>query len=110
MTPFPEEALLTRTFEAWRKEFRAILETHRQDIQHRLEKIEREIEKKSDKDTVDVLIRSLTDDVKRHGRALEQLAVEVGSKVDKETLWKFVGVCLSVLSVISSVLGYMILR
>ena len=46
------ERLLVRTFEAWRSEFRGILEDHRREIQARLEKIEREIEKKSDKETV----------------------------------------------------------
>ena len=48
--PFDWEAserLLVRTFEAWRSEFRGILEDHRREIQDRLEKIEREIEKKS---------------------------------------------------------------
>ena len=40
------EELLARTFDHWREEFRSILESHRREIQDRLEKIEREIEKK----------------------------------------------------------------
>jgi len=39
------EELLARTFDHWREEFRSILESHRREIQDRLEKIEREIEK-----------------------------------------------------------------
>jgi hypothetical protein len=46
------EEMLARTFDAWRKEFRGILENHRREIQDRLEKIEREIEKKSDKEKI----------------------------------------------------------
>ena len=38
------ERLLAKTFDAWRAEFRRILEDHRREIQDRLEKIEREIE------------------------------------------------------------------
>ena len=48
------ERLLARTFDAWRAEFRQILEDHRREIRDRLEKIEREIEKKSDKENVDI--------------------------------------------------------
>jgi len=46
------ERLLAKTFDAWRAEFRSILEDHRRDIQDRLEHIEREIEKKSDKENL----------------------------------------------------------
>ena len=42
------ERLLAKTFDAWRAEFRTILEDHRRDIQNRLETIERRIEQKSE--------------------------------------------------------------
>jgi len=39
------ERLLAKTFDAWRAEFRTILEDHRRDIQNRLEMIEHRLEK-----------------------------------------------------------------
>ena len=75
----PGEAYLTRTFDVWRAEFRAILEDHRRDIQDRLEKIEREIEKKSDKENVDLLVRSLREDLRRHAEDIKAVSVKVQS-------------------------------
>ena len=60
------ERLLAKTFDQWRSEFRSILEEHRRDIQDRLEHIEREIEKKSDKDNVELMVRGINDELTRH--------------------------------------------
>ena len=48
-----------------------ILEDHRREIQNRLEKIEREIEKKSDKENVDMLARSIYSELRRHTEEIE---------------------------------------
>ncbi len=57
------ERLLAKTFDAWRAEFREILEEHRKDIQSRLEKIERQIEQKSDKDYVALMISGVNSEL-----------------------------------------------
>jgi len=90
------EELLARTFEHWREEFRSILENHRREIQDRLEKIEREIEKKSDKENVEVLVRSIYSDLHRHA--------EMGT----ETMWKIVGLVLTIGSTIGGLVGFLI--
>jgi len=40
---------IAQTFERWHTEFRALLEEHRRDIQARLERIEKELDRKSTK-------------------------------------------------------------
>lgn len=101
------EELLARTFDTWRKEFRAILEDHRREIQDRLEKIEREIEKKSDKETVDILVKSITSDLQRHSEEIERLQLRVNSKVGIETLWKIIGFTLTAGSTIGGLIAYL---
>jgi len=55
------ERLLAKTFDAWRAEFRTILEDHRRDIQNRLEMIERRMEQKSDRENVDLVVRGINE-------------------------------------------------
>jgi predicted phage gp36 major capsid-like protein len=102
------EELLARTFDAWRKEFRGILENHRREIQDRLEKIEREIEKKSDKENVDVLVRGINADLHRHAEEIDRLHNRVSAKVGTETMWKIVGLTLGIGTAVGGLIGYLI--
>jgi predicted phage gp36 major capsid-like protein len=102
------EEMLARTFDAWRKEFRGILENHRREIHDRLEKIEREIEKKSDKENVDVLVRSINADLHRHAEEIDRLHNRVSTKVGTETMWKIIGLMLGIGTAVGGVIGYLI--
>ena len=104
----PGEAYLTRTFDIWRAEFRAILEDHRRDIQDRLEKIEREIEKKSDKENVDLLVGSLREDLRRHAEDIKAVSSQLQTKMGVETMWKVVTLVLALGGAISGLLGFLL--
>jgi predicted phage gp36 major capsid-like protein len=99
------ERLLVRTFESWRAEFRSILEDHRREIQARLEKIEREIEKKSDKENVDLLVRSV---LHRHAEDIKNLQTGLNEKMGVETMWKVVGLVLTVGGAVGGVVGFVV--
>ena len=102
------ERLLVRTFDAWRAEFRSILEDHRREIQARLEKIEREIEKKSDKENVDLLARSIHEELRRHADDIKNLYAGLNDKLGIKTMWKVVGLVLTLGSVFGGVVGFVI--
>ncbi|MHB9037911.1 MAG: hypothetical protein ACYC64_14735, partial [Armatimonadota bacterium] len=71
------ERVLAQTFDKWRAEFREILEDHRRDIQNRLEAIERRIELKSDKESVEIIVRGINDELARHAEDIRSLKSEV---------------------------------
>jgi len=104
------ERLLAKTFDQWRSEFRSILEEHRRDIQDRLEHIEREIEKKSDKDNVELIVRGINDELARHSEQIKDLNTGLDSKVGTDTMWKVVGLVVAfggiVSGIISAVINY----
>ena len=102
------ERLLAKTFDAWRAEFRTILEDHRRDIQNRLEKIEREIEKKSDKENVDLIVRGINDELARHAEEIKSLHAGLEGKVGVETMWKVVGLVVALGGIISGVISAII--
>ena len=104
----PGEAYLTRTFDTWRAEFRAILEDHRRDIQDRLERIEREIEKKSDKENVDLLVGSLREDLRRHAEDIKSVSGQLHTKMGVETMWKVVTLVLALGGAIGGLLGFLL--
>ena len=104
----PSEAYLSRTFDVWRSEFRAILEDHRRDIQSRLEKIEREIEKKSDKENVDLLVLSLREDLRRHAEEIKAVSAQMHSKMGIETMWKVISLVLAAGSAVGGIVGFLI--
>ena len=102
------ERLLVRTFEAWRSEFRGILEDHRREIQARLEKIEREIEKKSDKETVDLLVNSVQEDLRRHADDIKTLEAGLANKMDVQTMWKVVGLVLTLGAAVGGLVSFLV--
>ncbi len=102
------ERLLVRTFEAWRSEFRGILEDHRREIQARLEKIEREIEKKSDKETVDLLVNSVQEDLRRHADDIKTLEAGLAGKMEVQTMWKVVGLVLTLGSAVGGLVSFLV--
>jgi predicted phage gp36 major capsid-like protein len=104
----PANGLLARTFESWRAEFRTILEDHRREIHQRLEQIEREIEKKSDKEHVDLLLRSVHEDLSRHSEDIKNLYASVSRKVGIEALWRVVGLVLALGGLFGSVIGFLV--
>ena len=102
------ERLLAKTFDAWRAEFRSILEEHRRDIQNRLEKIEREIEKKSDKENVELVVRGINDELARHAEEIKNLHTGLEGKVAIEALWKVVGLVVALGGIISGIISAVI--
>lgn len=102
------ERLLAKTFDAWRAEFRSILEEHRRDIQGRLEKIEREIEKKSDKENVDLIVRGINDELERHASEIKELHKSLEGKVGVETMWKVVGLVVALGGILSGIISAII--
>ena len=102
------ERLLAKTFDAWRAEFRLILEEHRRDIQNRLEKIEREIEKKSDKENVELVVRGINDELARHAEEIKGLHTSLEGKVGVETMWKVAGLVVALGGIISGIISAII--
>jgi len=102
------EKLLSKTFDAWRAEFRQILEDHRREIRDRLERIEREIEKKSDKENVDLLARGIQEELKRHTEDIKSLYEGLNEKMGIGTMWKLMGLLLTLASAIGGVVGFVV--
>jgi hypothetical protein len=102
------ERLLARTFDSWRAEFRNILEDHRREIQARLEKIEREIEKKSDKENVDLLVRNIREELRRHADDIKDLEAGLTEKMGVETMWKVVGLVFTIGGAVGGVVGFLV--
>lgn len=98
------ERLLAKTFDQWRAEFREILEDHRRDIQSRLETIERRIELKSDKESVDLIVRGINDELARHASEIKCLRTEIGSKVGADGLWKVAALVLTSAGLLSGII------
>ena len=102
------ERLLVKTFDQWRAEFRSILEEHRRDIQDRLERIEREIEKKSDKENVELIVRGINHELTRHAEQITCLHAAVESKVGTDTMWKVVGLVVTLGGIVSGIISAII--
>lgn len=102
------ERMLARTFEAWRAEFRSILEDHRREIQARLEKIEREIEKKSDKENVELIARGIREELCRHAEDIKNLYAGLNNKMGTETMWKVVTLVLALSGVLGGIVGFIV--
>ena len=102
------ERLLTHTFDTWRNEFRGILEDHRREIQTRLTLIEHEIEKKSDKETVDLLMHSVQEDLHRQAEDIKTLATGLTGKMGVETMWKVIGLVLTLSRAVGAIVGFVI--
>ena len=102
------ESLLARTFDAWRAEFRSILEDHRREIHARLEQIEREIEKKSDKEHVELLVRTIHADLRRHSEDIKNLYSGLNDKMGTDTMWRVVGLVLTLGSVVGGIVGFVV--
>ena len=102
------ERLLAKTFDAWRSEFRSILEDHRRDIQDRLEHIEREIEKKSDKENVELIVRGINDELARHAEQIKELNTGLDTKVGTDTMWRVVGLVVTLGGIVSGIISAVI--
>ena len=102
------ERLLAKTFDAWRTEFRSILEDHRRDIQDRLEHIEREIEKKSDKENVELIVRGINDELARHAEQIKELNTGLDTKVGTDTMWRVVGLVVTLGGIVSGIISAII--
>ena len=102
------ERMLAKTFDAWRSEFRTILEDHRRDIQNRLEKIEREIEKKSDKENVELIVRGINDELARHAEQIKDINTGLDGKVGTDTMWKIVGLVVTLGGIVSGIISTII--
>ena len=102
------ERLLAKTFDQWRAEFREILEDHRRDIQRRLEVIERRMELKSDKESVDILVRGINDELARHAEDIKCLRTGLSGKVGSDTLWKTAALFITLGGIISGIISAVI--
>jgi predicted phage gp36 major capsid-like protein len=99
------ERILAKTFDAWRAEFRAILEDHRRDIQSRLETIERRIEQKSDRENVDLIVHGINDEFQRHADEIRSLRTGLEGKVGVETIWKVAGLVIALGGILSGIIS-----
>lgn len=104
MTP----ASVAITFERWHAEFRALLEEHRRDIQARLERIEKELDRKSDKDTVELMVNGVREDLRRHAEDIKCLYVGISTKVSAETMWKVAGLALTIGGIIAGIVTFLL--
>ena len=102
------ERLLAKTFDAWRAEFRTILEDHRRDIQNRLETIERRMEQKSDRENVDLVVRGINEELKRHADEIKNLHTGLEGKVGVDTMSKVAGLVVALGGIISGVISAII--
>jgi hypothetical protein len=107
-TPVHEPATLSQTLEHWHAEFRALLEEHRRDIQSRLERIEQELDRKSDKETVELMVSGVREDLRRHTEDIKCLYIGMGSKVSAETMWKVAGLVLSLGGIIAGIVSFLL--
>ncbi len=102
------ERLLAKTFDQWRAEFRTILEDHRRDILTRLETIERRMELKSDKESVQLIAKAINDELERHGNEIKCLWSELSKKVGSDTLWKTAMLVVALGGIVSGVISAVI--
>jgi len=103
-----DNTLLTQTFEHWHAEFRALLEEHRRDIQARLERIEKELDRKSDKETVELMVTGVREDLRRHAEDIRSLYVGMNTKVSADTMWKVAALVLSLGGVIAGIVSFLL--
>ncbi len=96
------------SFDRLSQELRGILETHNRDIQARLTKIEKQIDERPDKDTVNLLNKNIQDDVIRQGEDITKLDAVIGKKMNTETMWKLMGLVLTVGTGFGSLIGFVI--
>jgi predicted phage gp36 major capsid-like protein len=99
------ERLLAKTFDAWRAEFRGILEDHRHDIQNRLEKIERQIEQKSDKENVALVVSGINDELSRHAEEIKNIHTALDGKAGTESLWKLAAIIVTIGGILSGIIS-----
>jgi hypothetical protein len=105
----PSEATqVSETLERWHEEFRALLEEHRRDVQSRLERLEHELDRKSDRETVELLVNGIREDLRRHADDIKCLYIGVSTKVSAETMWKVAGLTLSVGGLIAGVVSFLL--
>lgn len=102
------QAYFERAFAEWRAEFREILEGHKRDIQARLEKIELSLDKKSDKEHVTLLFRGLQEDLRRHAQEIDHIQRALPQKMSTESLWKLVGVVLTIATAFGGFIGFLV--
>lgn len=103
-----DTAILTQTFEHWHAEFRTLLEDHRRDIQTRLDRIEKELDRKSDRETVELMINGVREDLRRHSEDIKCLYVGLGTKVSAETMWKVAGLMISLGGIIAGIVTFLL--
>ena len=99
------ERILAKTFDAWRAEFRATLEEHRRDIQDRLEKIEHQIESKSDKECVALMVSGMNDELSRHTDEIMGIQTALEGKAGTENLWKLAAIIVAIGGVLSGIIS-----
>ena len=59
-------------------------------------------------ENVEVLVRSIYSDLHRHAEEIDRLHARVGSKMGTETMWKIVGLVLTIGSTIGGLVGFLI--
>jgi hypothetical protein len=102
------QSSVSQTFERWHTEFRALLEEHRRDIQARLERIEKELDRKSDKETVELMNAGVREDLRRHAEDIKCLYIGMSTKVSAETMWKVAGLALSLGGIIAGIVSFLL--
>lgn len=102
------ESFFTKVFDRWRSEIREILDSHKKDIAARLEQIERNLEKKSDKEHVELMVKAIQADLERHASELDEIQTLLSKKMGTETMWKIIGLGLTFASMLGGMIGFLI--
>ena len=102
------ESFLSDNFNNWRNEFRSILENHRQDISNRLDRIERSLEQKSDKEHVQLIVTGIRQDLTRHAEEIDGLQTALNRKMGTETMWKIIGLVIALASGLGGLIGFLV--
>ena len=104
----PSESFFADIFGNWRDEFRSILENHRQDISNRLDRIERSLEQKSDKEHVQLLVTGIQQDLTRHAEEIDALQNALNRKMGTETMWKIIVLAIALASGLGGLIGFLV--
>jgi hypothetical protein len=66
------------------------------------------LDRKSDKDTVELMVTGVRDDLRRHADDIKCLYIGMSTKVSAETMWKVAGLVLSVGGIIAGVVSFLL--
>lgn len=100
------ERMLGKLFGDWQRNMQTMLENHNRDIRDRLAKIEREIDKKSDKEQVEIMFQNTHRELKRQEEDINKIFASLNDKMGVATMWKIVGLVMALGSAFGGIIGF----